>query len=720
MLVRLVRPLSGFLVFTALGAAPLHAQIPTPRDTAQVDTAGVLLPELTVTVTRTAEPLSRVPAAVGVLGRTELRRGQATLGIDEALNNIPGVYVANRYNFSLDQRLSIRGFGSRANFGTRGVKILLDGIPQTLPDGQSQLTNLELANIGRVEVLRGSSSSLYGNASGGVIAFQTEPPGAEPFGQTIRVEGGSFGLLKVQSRTSGRGRKANGSLSISRTQLDGFRQQSAAELTQVNVAGDYAFSDRTTASLRFGYGDAPEAKNPGALTFAEASANPDSAAGNNILRRADKDVSQQQLAFTVRHETGAGQLSATVFGLLRDLKNPLATPPPSGPGPDVGTFVDIERRVGGARLTGERRLGPVDRPLVVTAGVDVQRMRDDRTNARAIAGVPDTLILNQRETVTEIGPFVQLTWNATPNVLLSAGGRYDAVRFSVDDRHLTDGTDNSGHRTMSAVSGNLGASYTRNERFIPYVNLATSFETPTTTELANQPNSTGGFNTSLDPQRAVTYEVGARGRVGRVEYSVAGFVSRISDAIVQFREVSGRAFFTNAGKLKNDGIEVGLSVAPVRGLRVFGNYTYANYRFGEYRITNGTAVDTLDGNRLPGVPKAFVRLGLRANPVPSVALDLDHTMSSSIVATDDNTIYISGFSSDPGVLKGLGTGVTNARLSWDGTAGRARIVPFVGVNNLWDRNYISSLTLNGAFGRVFEPAPGRHYYVGLELGYRSR
>src|SRR5581483_5515376 len=162
-----------------LAAGPLGAQVP---DSARRDTTRVQrLPEITVTVTRTQEPLLRVPAAVGVVDSTDIRRAQPTLGLDEALNNLPGVYVANRYNFSLDQRLSIRGFGSRANFGTRGVKILLDGVPQTLPDGQSQLTNVEFADLGRIEVLRGSASSLYGNASGGVILLESQPADPNPF-----------------------------------------------------------------------------------------------------------------------------------------------------------------------------------------------------------------------------------------------------------------------------------------------------------------------------------------------------------------------------------------------------------------------------------------------------------------------------------------------------------------------------------------------------------
>lgn len=708
----------------SLLASPLAAQVPTPRDSTQKDSATVTLPEITVTVTRSPAIVSRVPAAVGLVERGELQGGQATLGLDESIANIPGVYVANRYNYSLDQRLSIRGAGSRANFGLRGVKVLLDGVPQTLPDGQSQLTNVDFGNLRRIEVIRGASSSLYGNASGGVLSLTSESAAPGPFSQSVRAEGGSFGLFKISSRTTARRGLASGVLSISRTQVDGFRQNSETEFTQVNLGGDYLAGGKTALGIRFGYTDAPKAQNPGALTPGEVAANPDSAAGTNILRKADKAVTQGQLAFTVRRFNDRGEFSVAAFGLLRDLENPLATPPPQGPGANVGTFVTIDRQVMGIRLAADQRIGGAQSSVRLLAGIDLQRMRDDRTNHRAVAGVKDTLILDQRETVTEIGPFVQANWSPRADWVVSAGARYDAVTFDVEDHFLREATptDNSGNRTVSAVSGNAGAVWVRDARLSPYVNLSTSFETPTTTELANQPNSTGGFNTGLDPQRTTNYELGARGTVGIVTYSLSGFISRVKDAIVQYREVSGRAYFVNAGKLKNDGLELGLSAQVHHQLRLFGNYTYANYRFGEYRIVDQQAgvVDTLDGNRLPGVPKGFARLGLRAGPVRGVALDIDHTIATSIFADDRNTLYVAGLGSKrAGEIQGLGNGVTNLRLSWEGRMGGAWVRPFVGVNNLWDREYVGSFTLNGFGGRVFETAPGRNYYVGGEIGWAA-
>jgi iron complex outermembrane receptor protein len=694
-------------------SSPAVSQVPARPDTSAVDSTRVRqLPEITVTVTRTEEPLQRVPYAVGVLDRKDIQRGQPTVGLDEALNNLPGVVVANRYNFSLDQRISIRGFGSRSNFGVRGLKILLDGVPQTLPDGQSQLTNVDFANIEKAEVLRGASSSLYGNASGGVIAFTSERAAPGPFAQRVRVHGGSGkrehdAFYKAQTWTSARSGSISGTLSLSQFKADGFRQHSAAEFRQLNSGIDYTVSGSTLATLRLSLADDPTAQNPGALTRPELNVNPDSAAASNIRRGADKDAQQYQLALGMRHYDATGnQFEATVFGLLRDLANPLAAPPFTGAPPTAGTYVAIDRAVGGARAGINQRLGHGETAPRLTAGADLQRMRDDRQNFVSNAGQRTAVVLlDQREKVTEFGPFAQVHWSANKQLLLSAGARYDWVRFDVTDRFLADG-DDSGAKTMAAASGNVGLSWSPNDRFVPYLNVSTSFETPTTTELVNKPDGTGGINPGLGPQRAVNYEIGVRGRPdSRVSYSVAVFLGRVKDAIVQQAEIGGRAFFRNAGRTHNDGAEVGLSVSPVSGLTLNGAYTYAHYRFADYTLANGTV---LNGNRLPGVPEHFWRIGLRTSLPADFYVDADHTISSSIVADDTNRLWVDSW----------GAGVTNLRLGWNGQAGQMQIAPFLGLNNLWDRRYVASVTLNGVGGRVFEPAPRRVVYVGTEIGYR--
>jgi iron complex outermembrane receptor protein len=590
----------------------------------------------------------------------------------------------------------------------------VDGIPQTLPDGQSQLTNVDFADLERAEVLRGASSSLYGNASGGVISFQTQQADPAPFAQRIRVQGGDGkrsgdGFYKWQSWTSGRSGDVSGTLSISQFKADGFRQHSAAEFRQLNAGADWVVSGSTIARVRLSLADNPEAQNPGALTRAEYAANPDSAAGNNLRRGADKDVQQHQLSLGLRHfDAGGNQYDVTVFGLLRDLENPIAAPPDVGGGPTNGTYIRIDRAVGGLRLSTLRALGAETRSPRLTAGLDLQRMRDDRQNLVSDGGVPTSvLFLDQREQVTEVGPFAQVQWTPNERFLVSGGARFDWVNFDLADRFFDDG-DDSGDRSMSALSGNIGASWSFDQRFVPYVNVATSFETPTTTELVNQPDGSGGFNTELGPQRGVNYEVGARGRpTPKVTYSVALFLGRVTDAIVQEEEVGGRAFFRNAQKTHNDGAEVGLSVSPVSGLTLNGAYTYARYRFVEEPAGSG-----LDRNRLPGVPEHFWRFGLRTGLSNGLYLDADHTLTSSVASDDANT--------PEGIVDSWGAGVTNLRVGWEGDVGAVQLSPFVGVNNLWDRQYVGSVTLNGLFGRVLEPAPRRVLYLGTEVGYRAR
>ncbi len=703
--------LGAVLLFPALLAAQ------QPADTTHHDSTAILLPDI-VSVTRTPEPLRKVPTAVAVLDSTSVQRGRTTIGLSEALNDIPGVYIANRYNFSLDERISIRGAGARANFGTRGVKILLDGVPLTMPDGQSTLINLDLSDIRRIEVLRGSAASLYGNASGGVVSLTSEAAGPGPFDITARAEGGDNSLFKAGVQAGGRIGTAAGTLSLSRLSTDGFRQHSATDLTQLNLGGIWAATGHTTLEAHIRYADQPKAQNPGALTYAEWQANPDSAAGNNLRRGADKDVSQTMGSVSARYVTdGGNSYQATVFGLSRTLRNPLSAPPPDGTGPTAGTYVSIDRVAGGLRLSGLDQL-TTSGSVRLTYGIDLQRMRDDRSNARAVSGVPDTLILDQTEKVTEFGPFAQLSWDLTSRLTALAAARYDWVHFQVADHHLSDGVDNSGGRTMRAPSASIGVSLDLGRALVPYASLSTAFDTPTTTELANQPNSSGGFNTGLNPQKAVTYELGARGRSGRFGYSIAGYFIQYKDAITQYSEVGGRAYYTNAGKSRNHGVEIGLDVTPVNGLKIFGTYSYADYKFTDYRLVSGTNTTVLDGNLVAGVPKAFIRLGARGTVLRDGWFDIDQSFSSSYFADDANTQLVDGWGGKTNhTPAGVGGGVTALRLGWNFHPGSARIAPFLGIDNLFDRTYIGAVTVNGAVGRVYEPAPGRTFYAGAEIGW---
>ncbi len=403
----------------------------------------------------------------------------------------------------------------------------------------------------------------------------------------------------------------------------------------------------------------------------------------------------------------------TVFGLLRDLLNPLAAPPPTGGGPSIGTYVAIDRAVAGARAGTSRRLGTGATAPRLSAGLDLQRMRDDRTNERHDAGVRlGDFFLDQVETVTELGPFAQLQWSPVEPLLVSGGARYDWVRFALDDRYLGDGFDDSDARTMSAVSGNIGASWAFSEGFVPYANISTAFETPTTTELVNQPDGSGGFNTELGPQRAVNYEIGARGQpVPQVTYSVALFLGRVTDAIVQQEEVGGRAFFRNEGKTHNDGAELGLAVTPVTGLTLNAAYTYARYRFEG---------GTFDGNRLPGVPVHRVTGELRLRPVDRLSAYVGAQWQSRAYVDNANTdageIHVRGFGPTPTVTAVPFRAVDPYALVHVGARWTAGPVTLqASVENLFDKTYAGNVATNAADGRFYSAGAGRYLSVGMSV-----
>lgn len=705
-----------FRATLGLGILSLIASRATAQrpDSLHVDT----LPAISVSATRTDRPLARVAAAVATVTRADISGARPTFGLDEALAGVPGVLVADRYNFSLDQRLSIRGFGSRAAFAVRGVKILVDGIPQTLPDGQGQLTNLELGDVDRIEVERGSASALFGNAAGGVISIWTDATASAPLTEDARIVAGRSGAFPDRSWTkwlsSTRARIGAGSLMLTAARLSyqGERDHSAADLRDLNSRLALPLGDRWSLSAIGAYGDDPRADNPGALTLAELTANRDSAPAVNLQRNAGKDVTQGQGGVIVRRTLeGGGEAGLAVYGFTRDLENP-----------QTFAFIRLKRFDFGARLTVARpfALGPFSQEL--TAGIDLQRQRDDRVNFNYVGATSQadtSRALDQLEHVTEVGPFLQSAVRLTPRLTVTAGARYDWVSFKVADR-LVDSIkaltnpiylDDSGRRLMRALSGSFGAALAASPGLTLYASAGSSFETPTTTELANRPDTLGGFNPSLQPQRAWTYDAGARGGDGRLRWSAALFQADVHGELVPFQEPASpqRVFYRNAGSARHRGIELGADAAPVEGVRLSASYTYSHFRYVSYQFTSSGTTHVLDGRPLPGIPEHWLRLLLALRPAALRGgwLEVETAHASSQLVNDTLSIRASAWWR------------TDVRAGWSGAIGGIRLDPFVAVDNAFHRLYEGSVTINAAAGRYYEPAPGRSFYLGLSVGAPS-
>ncbi len=709
--------IASAVAWTCVLPGAMYGQAPNTPDTLKRYTLS------TISVTRTELPLAKTPLAVHTVDRRHISFARPTWGLDEALFSVPGVYAANRYNFSLDQRISIRGFGSRSAFAIRGIKVLLDGIPQTLPDGQGQLTNLELGDAHRIDVLRGSSSALFGNASGGVISISTLQAAPPTIGQDVRVTVGAFDRYNRRNwskwQSSTRVPIGNGvaRVTVSRLAYEGERDHTDADLRSVSTRFWLPVAAGWSLMVMADAGDQPVANNPGTLTLTELRANRDSAARLNLLRDAGKDVLQLQGGATLKHTGLDGrELALTVFGLTRDLANPLPQ-----------ASIAIDRRAYGVRASVARSARLGSRRALVTVGVDAQWQRDDRQNYSYLVPtgaltIPDnrrdSIILNQFERVTEIGPFVQAVLDLTPRVSVTAGLRYDRVSFDVRDRHVGDGTDDSGRRLMDAVSSTVGLTMSPTPTLTLYANAGTAFETPTTTELANRPTGAGGFNPDLEPQTATNFEIGARGAVdGRATWSVALYQANVRDELIPFEVPDtvfpGRRYFRNAGSARHRGLEIGGAVGLGRWLDLVSSWTYSDFQYTDFQVGSFD----LRARRLPGIPRHSVRLGLRAQPPFARGgwgeIDVAHASS---IGVDDTLAAAEPVD---------GWWVTNVRLGWHGSVRSVRLSPFVGLNNAFNVRYVGSVVINAAAirvganlvpGRYYEPAPGRNLYLGVSLG----
>jgi len=668
----------------ALHAAAAAAQQPTPADTARP----VTIDTLAVRVLRTPLPPLRAPFAVSAVGGEGERAAKPGLALNEALAAIPGVQVDNRYNYALGERISIRGLGARAQFGVRGVRVLLDGLPATLPDGQSQLNHVDVASLGGAEVVRGPASALYGNAAGGVIRLSTPPPPPVPLASEYHATLGQDALLRLSSTAAGTLARATYRASLTRLKYGGYREHQSADNS---LAGFNLGIARGANALRVVFTAVRyDAENPGALSDSALQVDRSAAVPANVSQKAGEEGRQGQLGVTWERTLGAGSLEVTGYGLARSIDNPIAI-----------RWIDLDRGAGGARAVWTGEAGPVR----WSGGGEWELQRDHRVNHENLAGARGAMLLDQVERVTSLGAFAELSAGAGPVEVLGAL-RHDLFRFSVHDHFVTAADpDDSGARRMRAWSPSLGVSVSAAPWLAVYGNLATSFQTPTTTELANRPSGAGGFNPELGPERTRSLEVGAKARRGTAWVEVAAYRARIDSMLIGFEVAgfSGRQFYRNAGQALHRGIEAGAGVRTLQALTLRAAYTHIDARFRRYVVGS----TDLRGNRVPGIAPHRLDATAYWRPArgPFAGLDLRHE-SETPVADDD----AAGSLSSPAYT------VVDLRGGWtELRAGRIRLSPSLGITNLFDADYNTSVVVNAARGRYYEPGPGRTIYGGVEV-----
>ncbi len=626
------------------------------------------------------------PQSVSVVDGEELRKGRPAVDLAEALDLVPGVFAQSSRNAAQDTRVAIRGFGSRARFGIRGVRVLVDGIPTTLPDGQTEIDSIDLAFVDHIEVVRGPISSLYGGGGGGIISISTLSPTEQP-DLRVRSTWGSHELARYEAVARGRAADTGYVLGWSRSSYGGYRDH-ASYIQNTTLAKFERRFGLTDVQLAFSGVWSPRADDPGALTQIQVDDDRRQARPAALLFDTGENLDQQKLSVVISRPLAAGSvLRASAYGLHRNFENRL-------PFSDFGSGgqVDLDRGIYGGSLS----INSQWRGLQLTSGIDVDAQRDLRKRYVNDFGNRGALRFDQTEHVTSVGPFAELRYDFECGLGVVGGARYDWIGFDVNDRYLVDG-DQSGDRRFRQLSPRFGVYYEPRPNMLVYANVSTSFEVPTTTEM--RPVTGGGLDSDIDPERSLGYELGTKGLLGdRLLYELAVFQIEVDDVLVPF-DVAGDTFFTNAGKTRRRGVELGLSAELGPGLSMRAGYTFADYRYTDYK----TAMGDFSGNTEPNTSQHVLGAELR----------FDHPSGFfSVLALRYFTdLYVD----DANSARSSGATTSDVRFGYDWQRERLHLQPFFGVRNWSGTEYDGTIRPNGSFKRFFEPAPEVEIYGGLEV-----
>jgi iron complex outermembrane recepter protein len=648
------------------------------------------LDEVVVTATRLESAIRDVSRSVTVIDKEEIQNGQQLLGLDESLAGVPGLYMQNRYNFAQDLKISLRGFGARSSFGIRGVRIFVDDIPETLPDGQAQVDSIDLGSTDHIEVLRGPASTLYGNAAGGVIAVFSELGDVEPHVEAS-VAGGDYDYQRYQLKAAGSHRSLDYMLSGSHTDLDGYRDFSRTRSTSINGKLGIHFTDRDELLIALNHTDQPQAQDPGGIDATQLAADRQSARPLNVQFDAGEELSQERIGAVYRTDRLGGTLMLRNYYVWRDFTNRL---------PFVaGGAVDLQRFFYGVGVQYSNSDALSGRLRLVT-GFDLDRQDDDRQRFDNNNGTVGAMVFEQNEKVDSNGVFLQGQYAWHDDWSLLAGLRYDQVQFDVADYYLVDGND-SGALDFDQWSPAVGLNY-KTGLGVVFASWSSSFETPTTTELAN-PDGTGGFNSSLLPQLADNYEVGFKASHDSLFYEVSVFHIDLEDELIPFEVVSspGRTFYSNAGASTRNGVEAAIAWRNRNGFSADVSYTWSDFSFDEF-VQDG---EDFGGKQLPGLPEHFAYFGFSYAASPGLSATLEALYSGDLYTSNDNATSVDSYV------------VSNVRLNYEWLRGNWLIRPYVGINNIFDERYNSNIRVNALGGRYYEAAPERNVFAGFVVDF---
>ena len=639
--------------------------------------ATITLSEVALQAPKTETPRNQLPFSLSVQSVDEFQKIYQQLSLQEYLVAVPGLFTQNANNYAQDLRISLRGFGARAAFGIRGIKLIVDGIPETTPDGQGQLDNLPLGLLSSVEVLRGPSASLYGNASGGVLYLNTLD---QLENETIQLQSrlGAYGFQSYQLNTSLKGEKTVALLHINRTKTDGFRQNSGFEQTLFNTKIKHRLSPKSTLQLQLNYTDSPRAEDAGGITLEDTEADWSQARQRNVAYDTYESVNQFKSGLRWQQDWGdQWNLDTYGFYTFRDFYGKLPF--------ENGGIIDLTRNYFGFGS----RLNYIQDKHRWQIGIETAQQADQRDRYLNLNGAQGSLSFSQLESFGSFGIYIldEVRWE---KVLLRTSLRYDDLRLGADSV--------SEDQTYQVLNPSVGLSYEVASQHRLFADFSSSFETPALSELSANPSGAEGLNLELEPARALNYELGWKGLWAKIRMEANVFFIESTNEILPYEleAFPGRAFYRNAGATQRWGVEV------------FGSYQWEQWELqasmtqAQYRFTEN---NTSEGNTLPGIPNSQFFLQVGYTSLQNWQFQLTGEHIGSLYADTDNAVQIEAFQ--------------KVRLQGGKTIalGDLELNLFAGINNLFDVRYFDNIRLNAFGGRYYEPAPGRNAFFGLSAAF---
>ena len=609
------------------------------------------------------------------------------ISIQEHINQVPGLFALNAQNYAQDLRVSIRGFGSRSSFGIRGVKLIVDGIPETTPDGQGQVDNLNLGLIDNIEVIKGSASVLYGNASGGVININT----IDQY-ENGRLNGnitmGSYGLKRYDLGYATQFNKTKFLINGNHVLGDGYRNHSSFKSTNGQIKVAHQFSDNLVLKLNTAYTDSPVAQDPGGIKISQVEEDRTSASSRNVQFNAGESISQfkagSSLSYIVNNKS---QLNAFAYVSERKFDGFLPF--------DFGGAIDLDRTYWGQGTDYSIKSVFEKSINTIKLGYELAGQSDDRIRFVNNDGVKGDTTLNQNESFNNQAFFI-LNKLSTGNWIFDLGLRYDINTISIKSEEIDE------RISLNSLNPSIGVNYTFLEFYNLFANYRTGFETPVLNELTSTIDGEN-LNVNLKPQRSRNFEIGLRTNMSnRLTMDLTYFKIVTFDELVPFRtsETNPRTFYQNAGKTNRSGFEFSGRYKMTNSLSISGNLTISDLKFDEF-LQFG---NDLKGTKIPGVPQTYGGLTLLGDFESGFGFELSNNYRGefTLSTSDDINMEESVF-------------IMNLKLKYTIGFTNFNVEPYVSINNLTNALYSDNIRINSSFLNYYEPAPERNFLIGIRF-----